>query len=228
MGESSGCVYLHPNQHMLWKLTFHSAKPMKKAWVTPMSWINNLEVIISELKVHLEEAEEKLAVFTKLTLCIGQDMDLTALLKLEEERERQQDMERQEFLKAWKEQEAWGYELRSMLDIITQLWKRSRSLVSQKTASPVPTPMLTHVVTTKVWSYVTTASLALSVCSVLSYPLCKVGIWYQCLSLFKVDQAFRWAKSSSRHLVWDRSVSEEEGELPRSKLKNTVFILGFI
>ena len=27
-------------------------------------------------------------------------------------------------------------------------------------------------------------------CSVLSYPLCKVGIRYQCLSLFKVDQAF--------------------------------------
>jgi len=38
--------------------------------------------------------------------------------------------------------------------------------------------MLLHntCVTTKVLSYVTTASLTLSVCSVLSYPLCKVGI----------------------------------------------------
>jgi len=35
--ESSGCVYLHPNRYMLWRLTFHSAKPVKKAQVTPMS-----------------------------------------------------------------------------------------------------------------------------------------------------------------------------------------------
>jgi len=56
---------------MLWKLTFHSAKPVKKAWVTPMSQINNLEVIISELEVCLEEAEEKLATFTKLTHVLG-------------------------------------------------------------------------------------------------------------------------------------------------------------
>jgi len=62
----------------------------------------------------------------------------------------------------------------------------------------------------------------------LSYPLCKIGIWCLCLSLFKVDQAFCWAKSLSRHLVWDRSMSKEEGGLPRSKLKSTVFILGFI
>ena len=67
--------------------------------MTPMSQINDLEVIISELEVHLEEAEEKLAVFTKSTLCIGQDMDPTALLKLEQERERQWDVEQQEFLK---------------------------------------------------------------------------------------------------------------------------------
>jgi len=100
MGESSRCVYLHPNQHMLWKLTFYSAKPMKKVQMTPTSRINNLEVIISELEVCLEEAEEKLAMFTKPTLCIGQDTDLTALPKLEEERERQQDVEQQEFLKA--------------------------------------------------------------------------------------------------------------------------------
>jgi len=85
---------------MLWKLTFHSAKPMKKAQVTPMSQINDLEVIISELEVRLEEAEEKLAAFTKLTLCVGQDTDLTALLKLEEKHERQWDVEQQEFLKA--------------------------------------------------------------------------------------------------------------------------------
>ena len=51
---------------------------------------------------------------------------------------------------------------------------------------------------------------------------------YRCLSFFKVDQAFWWAKSYSRHLVWGRSVSKEEGGLPRSKLKSTVFILGFI
>jgi len=133
---------------MLWKLTFHSAKPMKKARVTPMSQINNLEVIISELEVRLEEAEEKLAAFTKLTLHVGQDTDLTALLKLEEERERQWDMERQEFLKERKEQEAWRYELRSMSDIVTQLWERSRSSVSQEMASPVPTPMSTHVAPT--------------------------------------------------------------------------------
>jgi len=134
---------------MLWKLTFHSVKPVKKAQVTPMSQINDLEVIISELEVCLEEAEEKLAMFTKPTLCIGQDTDLTALLKLEEERERQQqNMERQEFLKAQKEQEAWRYELWSMLNIITQLWERSRSLVSQETASPVPIPMSTHVTPT--------------------------------------------------------------------------------
>jgi len=99
MGESSGCVYLHPNRHMLWRLIFHSVKPMKKAWVTPTSQINDLEVIISELEVHLEEAEEKLATFTKPTLHIEQDMNLTALLKLEEERKRQQDVEQQEFFK---------------------------------------------------------------------------------------------------------------------------------
>ena len=88
---------------MLWKLTFHSVKPVKKARVTPTLWINNLKIIISELEVCLEEAEEKLAMFTKLALHIGQDTNLTALLKLEEECERQQDIERQEFLKAWKE-----------------------------------------------------------------------------------------------------------------------------
>ena len=80
---------------------------------------------------------------------------------------------------------------------------------------------LTTTVMTKVWSYVTTASLTLSVCSVLLYPLCKVGIWCLCLSLFKVDQVFWWAKSLSRHLVWDRLVSEEEVGLSRSKLQNT-------
>jgi len=56
---------------------------------------------------------------------------------------------------------------------------------------------------------------------VLLYPLCKVSIQYLCLSLFKVDQVFWWAKSLLRHLVWDHSVSEEEGRLPRSKLQNT-------
>ena len=86
--------------------------------------------------------------FTKPTLHIGQDTDLTALPKLEEEHERQQDVEWQEFLMARKEQEAWGYKLRSMLDIVTQLWERSRSSVSQEMTSPVPTPMSTHVAPT--------------------------------------------------------------------------------
>ena len=121
---------------------------MKKAQVTPTSQINNLEVIISELGVCLEEAEEKLAVFTKLTLHVGQNMDLTVLLELEEECERQWDVEWQEFLKAQKEQEASGYKLKSMSDIVTWLWERSRSSVSQETASSVPTPMSTHVTPT--------------------------------------------------------------------------------
>jgi len=103
---------------------------------------------ISELAVCLEEAEEKLATFTKLTLHVGQDTDLTPLLKLEEEHKRQRDVEWQEFLKAQKEQEAWGYELRFMSDIVTQLWERSRSSVSQEMASPVPIPMSIHVALT--------------------------------------------------------------------------------
>ena len=96
----------------------------------------------------MEEAKEKQVTFTKPTLCIEQNMDLTALLKLEEECKRQQNVEWQEFLMVQKEQEAWGYELRSMSDIVTQLWERSRSSVSQEMAPPVPTPMSTHVAPT--------------------------------------------------------------------------------
>jgi hypothetical protein len=88
----------------------------------------------------LEEAEERLAQFTTPNLHVGQAIDLTAFLKREEERERQRKEERQEFLQARKEQEAWGYEMRAMTDTVATLWERTRLQPTSVTTSTAPTP----------------------------------------------------------------------------------------
>jgi hypothetical protein len=103
-----------------------SAKPGKKARVTPTSRINELELVIVDLQTRLEEAEDTIATMAQANVGVRESLDLNKLLKAEEMRAKEWEDHQRERVAERKEHEARGHELRAMSDIVTQIWETMR------------------------------------------------------------------------------------------------------
>lgn len=103
-----------------------SAKPGRKARVTPTSRINDLELVIVDLQTRLEEAEDTIATMAQANVGVRQSLDLNKLLEAEEMRAKEWENHQRERVAERKEHEARGHELRAMSDIVTQIWETMR------------------------------------------------------------------------------------------------------
>jgi hypothetical protein len=136
----SFCVY--------WFTNTYTAKPIKKACVTPTSRINDLEVVIEDLEKRLSKTVAQLANILEADTSLRQELDLSAILKAEEARVKQREAEQRELAAERKEREAAGRELRAMSDIVTQLWESFRTVTSSagfSASNPAPGTVTPHI-----------------------------------------------------------------------------------
>ena len=100
-----------------------------------------------------------------------------------------------------------------MSDIIMQLWERSRTSVSQETASPVPTPMSTHV-----------ASTLLMVVKLPDIPVPSRHPWLPAATdtLWGIGEGGRRVTSSYTHISPCRPNTSNSGQVPRCPSHNVL------